>query len=81
MLRALPSAESGPPPLCAPGEHALGRVDGTVKGDVVASVVMCSRCRRTFQEILDEDADYAAKYQEWVDGGQPDDWPPSEADA
>lgn len=82
LLRALPSPVSiETTPLCAAGKHALKRIEGTVKGDVVATVVMCAICRRTFQEILDEDPVYAAMYQAWMDAGQPDEWPPAAADA
>lgn len=77
-LRSLPDvAPAAPEPeLCAPGQHQLGPIRGTVKGDVVVTVVLCSRCRRTFGEILEQDPAYAAMYQEWLDAGEPDQWPP-----
>lgn len=79
--RALERATAKPvdvalPPLCRPGHHKLGPIEGTVEGKVVARVVMCSTCRRTFQQILDEDPEYAAMYAAWVAAGEPDDWPP-----
>lgn len=73
---AKPPVEVGPPPLCRAGTHKLMPIEGTVEGEVVAKVVMCSRCRRTFQEILDEDPEYAEMYAAWVAAGEPDDWPP-----
>ena len=66
------------PPVCAPGKHKLGPIKGTVAGKVVAKVVLCSRCRRTFAEILQDDSAYAAMYQAWVDAGEPDYWPITE---
>lgn len=81
LARAIanPPVEVGLPQLCVAGKHALKRVEGTLKGDVIAVVVICAKCRRTFQEILDEDPAYAEMYEAWKAAGEPDDWPPTPA--
>lgn len=71
--------DAGPPPLCRAGTHKLMSIEGTVRGAVATKVVLCRRCRRTFQQILDQDPEYAAMYAAWVAAGEPDEWPPKPA--
>lgn len=60
------------PPRCPTGTHAFGRVSGTNEGREVAVRVVCSTCRRTIEQVLDEDPAELARYQAWLEAGEPD---------
>lgn len=41
-------------PICPPLTHAFQERSGTYRGEVVASVIVCTKCRRTAAQVLVE---------------------------
>lgn len=60
------------PPVCQPGTHAFGEIAGTYRGETVARRVVCSNCRRTFEQVLEEQPEELARFQAWLEAGQPE---------
>lgn len=55
-----------PPPLCRPGAHSFQRLAATVGGAETAVRVVCTACRRTIQQVMEESPADLAMYREWL---------------
>lgn len=53
-------------PLCPPGQHAFGRLAGTVAGEEVAVRVVCGRCGRTFGQVMHESPADLELFRGWL---------------
>ena len=60
------------PPICPPGQHTFGEVAGRIAGKIVTRRVVCSRCRRLIEQVLDEQPEELARFRAWMDAGEPD---------
>lgn len=60
------------PPRCPPGEHAFAKLVGTVAGAAAATRVICSKCRRTFQQVMEESPEDLELYRTWLAKGEPE---------
>lgn len=54
------------PPLCPPRTHAFGELVATVEGEKTASRIVCRKCRRTFEQVMEESPDDLAYYVQWL---------------
>lgn len=64
--RALKRPRLGPmPPLCPSGQHAIQEVTGTYRGEKVATAAVCTRCRRTSTQILEQSPADRALFETW----------------
>lgn len=52
--------------ICAPGQHKFGRVSATVAGEETAVAVLCSRCRRTFGQVMHESPADLELFRGWL---------------
>lgn len=54
-------------PLCPSGHHAFARLAGTVAGDEVAVRVVCTECRRPFEQVMEEQPEELARYRAFLE--------------
>lgn len=57
---------TAPRPLCPPGQHAFGKVSGTVAGEEVAVRVVCQKCGRTFGQVMHESPADLELFRGWL---------------
>lgn len=60
-------ASKAVPPLCPSGEHAYGLITGTYRLEAVASRVVCSKCRRPIEVVLEEQPEELARYRAFLE--------------
>ena len=63
------------PTICPPGQHAFGKLSGTFRGEEVAARVVCSKCRRTFEQVCIAQPEVLEDFKAWRAAGSPDEWP------
>lgn len=60
-------AEASPSPLCPAGRHAFRRYSATLGGAEVSVRIVCTGCRRSIEQVMEQQPEELAAYRAWLE--------------